>query len=87
MKKLGGYVIITVPNKLRHTPYKISAKMQKAGDCPFGYGHWYTPGELKKIMIGNGLEPVYFASSAGDHSGNFRMLGKIWNLITGRFGK
>ena len=83
----GGYVIITVPNKLNRRLYKASMKMQKADNCPFGYEHWYTPGELKKILIETGLEPVYFASSAGDYSNNFRILGKIWNLLTRKFGK
>jgi len=83
--KRSGYVIITVPNKLNRRPYKASMKMQKAGNCPFGCEHWYTPGELKKILIENGLEPVYFASSAGDYSNNFRILGKIYNFITKKF--
>jgi len=46
-----------------------------------------TPGELQKILVENGLEPVYFASSAGDYSNNFRILGRIYNLITKKFGK
>jgi len=38
--KKDGYVIITVPNKLNHRSYKASIRMQKEGNCPFGYEHW-----------------------------------------------
>ena len=85
--KKGGYVIVTVPNKLNRRLFEASMKMQKTGNCPFGYEHWYTPGELKKILVENGLEPVYFASSAGDYSNNFRILGRIYNFIVKKFGK
>ena len=33
--KEGGYVIVTVPNRLNRRPYRASMKMQEAGNCPF----------------------------------------------------
>lgn len=85
--KRGGWVIITVPNKLSFWNYRNSIKLQKEGNCPFDYECWYTPGELKKIMAEVGLMPVFFTSSAGDFSGGFRFVTKAYNLLVKKFGK
>jgi len=85
--KKGGAVIITVPNKLSFGNYRNSVKLQNEGNCPFGYEHWYTPNELKRIMTENGLKPVFFASSAGDFSSSFRFVGLMYTLLTRKFGK
>jgi len=69
--KKGGYVIITVPNKLNVGKYLRSLIMQKKGTSPFGYEHHYTPNQLKKIFLKNGVKPLFFCSSAGDLSGVF----------------
>ena len=85
--KRGGAVIITVPNKLSFRNYRYSMKLQNEGNCPFGYEHWYTPNELKKIMDEDGLKPLFFTSSAGDFSGSFGFISKVYNLLTKKYGK
>ncbi|MGB9665227.1 MAG: class I SAM-dependent methyltransferase [Ignavibacteria bacterium] len=81
--KKGGYVIITVPNKLNIGKYIKSVRMQKKGISPFGYEHHYTPGQLKKILIQNGVKPLFYCSSAGDLSGIFF---RIHDFIVRPFG-
>jgi len=76
--KKSGFVILTVPNKLNVGKYFKSVTMQKKGTSPFGYEHHYTPGELKRIMVKNGLQPIHFASSAGDYSGIFTTVHDIF---------
>jgi len=85
--KNRGWVIITVPNKLSFWNCRNSMKLQKEGNCPFGYESWYTPGELKKIMVEVGLIPMLFTSSAGDFSGSFRFVTRVYNLLVRKFGK
>jgi len=84
--KRGGCVIITVPNKLNFLAYRRSSRLQNQGDCPYGYEGWYTPSELKRILIQNGLQPVYFASSAGDYSELPLQVSRIYSFIVRRFG-
>lgn len=67
----GGYIILTLPNKLNIGKYLRSTWMQKKGTSPFGYEHHYFPWQLKNILIRNGVKPIFFCSSAGDLSGNF----------------
>jgi len=81
--KKGGYVIITVPNKLNFGKYIRSIKMQKNGTSPFGYEHHYTPTQLKKILIQNGVKPLFFCSSAGDLSG---VLLRLYDFLVKPFG-
>ncbi|MCR4416727.1 MAG: methyltransferase domain-containing protein [Ignavibacteria bacterium] len=81
--KTGGYVIITVPNKLNIGKYLRSLRMQKNGTSPFGYEHHYTPKQLKKILIRNGVKPIFYCSSAGDLSGVFF---RIHDFIVRPFG-
>lgn len=81
--KSGGYVIITVPNKLNFGKYIRSKNMQRKGTSPFGYEHHYTPWELKNILIRNGVEPIFYCSSAGDLSG---VMFKIHDFIVRPFG-
>jgi SAM-dependent methyltransferase len=81
--KKGGYVIITVPNKLNIGKYIRSLRMQKNETSPFGYEHHYTPNQLKKILIKNGVKPFYFCSSAGDLSGIFF---KLHDFLVKPFG-
>jgi len=38
-------------------------------------------------MEEDGLRPIFFTSSAGDFSGSFRFVTKIYNLVTKKFGK
>lgn len=69
--KKGGYLIITVPNKLNF-PYVIwSLRQQKLHIAEFGYETFYTPFEMKKILKSIGFEPVSFAS-------NFSFTPEIW---------
>jgi SAM-dependent methyltransferase len=79
----GGYVIITVPNKLNIGKYIRSKLMQKKGTSPFGYEHHYTPFQLKKILLKNGVKPIFYCSSAGDLSGVFF---KLHDFVTKFFG-
>lgn len=79
----GGYVIITVPNKLNFGKYLRSIMMQKKGTSPFGYEHHYSPSQLKKILSQNGVKPIFYCSSAGDLSGIFFM---TLDFITQYFG-
>lgn len=81
--KKSGFVIITVPNKLNFGKYIRSTLMQKRGTSPFGYEHHYTPGELKRIMLRNNIQPLYFASSAGDYSG---IMTTLHDLFIRKFG-
>lgn len=81
--KKGGYVIVTVPNKLNLGKYFRSKLMQKKGTSPFGYEHHYTPWELKNILKKNGIKPFFFCSSAGDFSG---VMFKLHDLVVKPFG-
>lgn len=81
--KSGGYIIITVPNKLNFGKYIRSSLMQKKGTSPFGYEHHYFPWEIKKIMSKNGVKPLFYCSSAGDLSGVFF---KLHDFVTKFFG-
>jgi len=81
--KKGGYVIITVPNKLNFGRYVRSLIMQKIGVSPFGYEHHYTPLELKKILIRNGVDPLFYCSSAGDLSG---VMFRVHDFVVSPFG-
>lgn len=79
----GGYVIITLPNKLNVGKFIRSKIMQKKGTSPFGYEHHYFPWELKRVMKRNGVKPIFYCSSAGDLSGVFF---KVHDFITKFFG-
>lgn len=81
--KKSGFIIITVPNKLNLGKYIRSSMMQRKGTSPFGYEHHYTPGELKRIMLKNNVQPLFFASSAGDYSG---IATTIHDLVIRKFG-
>ncbi len=79
----SGFVIITVPNKLNFGKYLQSTLMQKRGTSPFGFEKHYSPGELKRIMLKNGIQPLIFASSAGDYSG---IMASLHDLVIRNFG-
>ncbi len=81
--KKGGYVIITVPNKLNIGKYLRSNWMQRKGTSPFGYEHHYFPWELKGILKMNGIQPLFYCSSAGDLSG---VMFRFHDFVTKFFG-
>lgn len=81
--KKGGYVIITVPNKLNIGKCLRSYWMQKKGTSPFGYEHHYFPWELKRILKRNGIQPLFYCSSAGDLSG---IMFRLHDFVTKFFG-
>ncbi len=83
--KRRGYVVLTLPNKLYIYGYLKSTNLQKKGISPYGLEVWYTPRQLKKIMIKNNLKPIYFYSSAGDLDGFFPF-NRIYNLISRKLG-
>ena len=69
--KNGGYVIITVPNKLNFC-YDIWLKnKQRHQQSQAGYEYCFFPWELKKIMQQAGLKTLKFAS-------NFKWSPGIW---------
>ncbi|MFX0132863.1 MAG: class I SAM-dependent methyltransferase [Candidatus Hodarchaeota archaeon] len=81
--KVKGYVIITVPNKLSLFKMRRSVKLQKQSSLSIGYEHWYTPRQLKKILISNGLKPLLFRSSASGYTGR---LSNALHLPINKFG-
>ena len=67
--KINGYVIVTAPNKLSYLKMRRSVKLQKQNNFHIGYEYWYTPKQLKKILISNELKPILFRSSASGYTG------------------
>ncbi|MGQ9631405.1 MAG: class I SAM-dependent methyltransferase [bacterium] len=59
--KKGGYMIITVPNKLS-TFYFAHKRNIRSNTSDYGYSYLYTPWELKKDMEKLNLKIVYFNS-------------------------
>lgn len=59
----GGYVIITVPNRLNYLYYSRSLKKQCDQTAGYGYEYCFTPVELKRMCVKVGLSPMFFASS------------------------
>ncbi len=84
--KSKGFVIITLPNKLDLFSYRKSMKLQKQGRCKLGIEVFYTPNELKKILIENNLKPIYFCSSAGDKGGSLPYISYVYNTLVSKFG-
>ncbi len=67
--KLGGHVIITVPNRWC-LPYLAGVrKMMREKTLHYGYAYLFSPLEIRKMAEQAGLRPVAFASSIGppDH--------------------
>jgi len=60
--KKGGYLVITVPNKLNYFCYREHRKLINSGKSDFGYAYFYTPWELKRRLTKNGLNVLYFGS-------------------------
>lgn len=61
--KKGGYVVVTVPNKWNLAYVLWSKNEQKNKKAEFGYETYFSPIELKKILIKNGFKPIEFASN------------------------
>lgn len=59
----GGYVIITVPNKLNYIYYSRSRKKRGENRALYGYEHCFTPIELRQMCLNAGLHPLHFAST------------------------
>lgn len=59
----GGHVVLTVPNILAFVSYARVVRMQRRGDYPSGYAHYFTPWEIHRMIKTVGLEPVEFCSS------------------------
>ncbi len=59
--KKGGYVVVTVPNKLSFFAI-VHKRLMKAGISEYGYAHLYSKKELKEELLNVGLKPIYFAS-------------------------
>lgn len=60
--KLGGYLVITVPNKWDIRYSYVSNKLQREGKAIFGYEYQFSPIELKKMLKSCGLEVIYCSS-------------------------
>ncbi len=85
--KSKGYVIITLPNKLNIYSYQKSLKKQEKGTSPFGLEVFYTPKDLKKLLIKNNLKPIFFDSSSGDKGGGLPRISSLYNIIFKKFGR
>jgi ubiquinone/menaquinone biosynthesis C-methylase UbiE len=62
--KRGGHLIVTVPNKWDVIYSHHSNKLQREGKAIFGYEYQFSPLELRKMIISNGLEILDFASTS-----------------------
>lgn len=60
----GGYVVVTVPNRLDLYYYYLSRRAQKTGTAPYGYEYCFTPAELRRELVQAGLIPLSFRSIA-----------------------
>jgi ubiquinone/menaquinone biosynthesis C-methylase UbiE len=69
--KKGGYVVVTIPNKLNIAYWIWSWWLQKKGKAEFGFEVCLTPWQLKRAMKAEGLIPLKFAS-------NFLFSPQIW---------
>ena len=59
----GGWVIVTVPNWWC-LPYALGTwKMMRDKTLHYGFAHFFSPIEIRRIGRNAGLEPVHFASS------------------------
>ena len=76
----GGYVVITVPNKLDFRVYYRSNKAQRKGTCPYSYEYFFFPWGLKKMMVKCGLKPIAFASSNMNPYSYFQKLASKLNI-------
>jgi ubiquinone/menaquinone biosynthesis C-methylase UbiE len=61
--KPGGYLVITVPNRWDIIYSYRSNKLQKAKKAVFGYEYQFSPLELKKMIMSNGLKIIECAST------------------------
>ena len=84
--KKRGFVIITLPNRLNFIYYYRNMRLQKKGKYPISLEIWYTPKELKKILIKNNLRPLIFNSSAGDNTRDVPVISDIYNMLVRKFG-
>ncbi|MDY6794607.1 MAG: class I SAM-dependent methyltransferase [Actinomycetota bacterium] len=62
--KRGGFLAITVPNKLDFIYSYRSNKSQKEGKAVFGYEYQFSPRELREMILDSGLEILDCASTA-----------------------
>lgn len=90
--KPGGYLIVTVPNGWDFYYSYHSNKLQREGKAIFGYEYQFSPLELKRMLINNGLKIIDCASTAfNPHSYFDRLLrklrlAKLKIYFGGRFG-
>ncbi|MCL5038018.1 MAG: class I SAM-dependent methyltransferase [Chloroflexi bacterium] len=75
--KKGGYVAVTVPNKLNVESYHWHLKATKEGRTDYGFAHFYMPYEIKKELINAGLKPVAFHSEIK----NLSFPGFLWPVF------
>ncbi len=58
----GGHFIITVPNRWNLSYRLWSTRRQRSGLAEFGYECFYSPIELRRLLVKSGFRPLKFAS-------------------------
>lgn len=61
--KKGGYIVVTIPNKWDIYYSYMSNKLQKSDQAVFGYEYQFSPIELRKMLVSNGLRIIDCAST------------------------
>lgn len=88
--KKGGYLVITVPNRLNFYTYREHKKLMKLGRNDFGYECFYTPWQLRKLLVKNELKILYFISELWLPGGypyySFRIFNKLVRYFGHRIG-
>ena len=62
--KVRGYMVITVPNRWDLGYSCHSNKLQREGEAIFGYEYQFSPLELRRMLISNGLKIIDCASTS-----------------------
>lgn len=78
--KVGGYLVITVPNKWDAIYSYRSNKKQRERKAIFGYEYQFSPLELKKMLLANGLKIVDCASTSFNPCSYFDLMLRKFRL-------
>jgi ubiquinone/menaquinone biosynthesis C-methylase UbiE len=73
--KVGGYVVVTVPNRWDVLYTHRSRRLQRQGTAIFAYEYQFSPLELREMLISNGCRIVSVAST------NYNPLSHIDRLL------
>jgi len=84
--KKRGYIILTVPNRLNLALYYDHKKRMREQKTDFGYEYFYTPWELRRILVRNNLKIIRFISELWLVGGYKNYLFRIFNRALQYFG-